>query len=73
MTCGICGSRQGGAVGRVLLEEDSSSSKEEFVRPAPAVAAISISKASEDGGVGSSLSNLSTSLLSNGSERRRRQ
>ncbi len=46
MMCGICGSRGGGTVARVLLEEESSSSEEEFVRPAPAMAAISISEAS---------------------------
>jgi hypothetical protein len=60
----------GGGVACIQLKEESSSSEEEFVRPAPAVATIGISKASEDKGLGSSLSNLSSSLLSNQSERR---
>ncbi len=73
MIRGICCSKGGGAVACMFLEEESNSSKEEFNCPAPAVAAIGISKASEDGGVGSSLSDLSSLLLSNGSERRRRR
>jgi hypothetical protein len=74
MMCGIYAGRGGGAVARMLLEEESSSSKENTVWTAPAVAAIGISKASEDGGgVGSLLSDLSSSLLRNGSEMRRRR